>query len=127
MTRTWRRRAREQRSRGIDMEEFAATHPILLAALAGFACALIFASIPVGPINLTILNEGARRGFAWAFFIGLGATAMDAIYCGISFTGIFSSLATSATIRSGANVLSRSICLDCESFARGSVRLMICP
>jgi threonine/homoserine/homoserine lactone efflux protein len=66
----------------------AETHPILLAALAGFVCALIFASIPVGPINLTILNEGAQRGFHWAIFIGLGAAVMDAIYCAISFTGI---------------------------------------
>ena len=64
------------------------THPILLAALAGFVCALLFSSIPVGPINLTILNEGARRGFPWAIFIGLGAAAMDTIYCAISFTGI---------------------------------------
>ncbi len=66
----------------------AETHPILLATLAGFVCALIFASIPVGPINLTILNEGAQRGFRWALFIGLGASVMDAIYCAISFTGL---------------------------------------
>lgn len=66
----------------------AATHPILLSALAGFVCALLFASIPVGPINLTILNEGSRRGFRWAFLIGLGATVMDVIYCTISFTGL---------------------------------------
>ncbi len=66
----------------------AEAHPILLAALAGFICALIFASIPVGPINLTILNEGAQRGFLWALFIGLGAAVMDAIYCAISFTGL---------------------------------------
>ena len=66
----------------------AETHPLLLAALAGFVCALIFASIPVGPINLTILNEGAQRGFFWAFCIGMGASVMDAIYCGISFTGL---------------------------------------
>jgi L-lysine exporter family protein LysE/ArgO len=64
------------------------THPLLLAALAGFVCALVFASIPVGPINLTILNEGAQRGFRWAIFIGLGASVMDAIYCAISFTGL---------------------------------------
>jgi len=63
-------------------------YPILVAALAGFACALIFASIPVGPINLTILNEGAQRGFLWAVFIGLGAAVMDTIYCAISFTGL---------------------------------------
>jgi threonine/homoserine/homoserine lactone efflux protein len=66
----------------------AETHPILLAALAGLVCALIFASIPVGPINLTILNEGAQRGFLWALMIGIGASVMDAIYCGISFTGL---------------------------------------
>ena len=66
----------------------AETHPILVAALAGFVCALIFASIPVGPINLTILNEGAQRGFLWAVFIGLGASVMDTAYCAISFTGM---------------------------------------
>lgn len=65
-------------------------HPNLDAALAGFFCALIFASIPVGPINLTILHEGPGRGFWWAFLIGLGATVMDAIYCAISFTGLSS-------------------------------------
>jgi putative LysE/RhtB family amino acid efflux pump len=70
----------------------AETHPILLAALAGFVCALIFASIPVGPINLTILNEGAQRGFFWALCIGLGASVMDAVYCAISFTGLASFL-----------------------------------
>jgi threonine/homoserine/homoserine lactone efflux protein len=66
------------------------THPVLLAVIAGFVCALIFASIPVGPINLTILNEGAQRGFRWALLIGLGASVMDAIYCAISFTGLSS-------------------------------------
>ncbi len=63
-------------------------HPVLLSALSGFVCSLMFASIPVGPINLTILSEGPRRGFRWAMFIGLGATTMDAIYCALSFTGL---------------------------------------
>ena len=62
-------------------------HPILVAVLAGFACAIFFAALP-GPINLTIMNEGARRGFRWGFFIGLGAVTMDVIYCSVSFTGI---------------------------------------
>jgi len=66
-------------------------HPILQAGLAGFACGLIFSSIPFGPVNLTILNEGAQRGFRWAVLIGLGASAMETIYCGFSFTS-FSSL-----------------------------------
>lgn len=62
-------------------------NPVLLAALAGFFCGLIFSSIPVGPINLTILNEGAQRGFFWALLIGLGASVMETIYCAFSFTG----------------------------------------
>lgn len=69
----------------------AGPHPVLLAALAGYFCGLIFSSIPVGPINLTILNEGAQRGFVWALLIGLGASAMETLYCTFSFTG-FSSL-----------------------------------
>jgi threonine/homoserine/homoserine lactone efflux protein len=83
----------------------AETHPVLLAALAGFFCALVFASIPVGPINLTILNEGAQRGFRWAFFIGLGATTMDCIYCAISFTG-FSSFFDHGIVKASMQVFS---------------------
>src|SRR5438876_9469830 len=64
-------------------------HPILLAALTGFLSGLLL-SIPVGPVNLTIMNEGARRGFLWAFLIGMGATAMEVIYCFIAFTGFAS-------------------------------------
>jgi threonine/homoserine/homoserine lactone efflux protein len=58
---------------------------ILVAALTGLISGLLL-SIPVGPINLTILNEGARRGFKWAALIGLGATVMEVIYCFIAFT-----------------------------------------
>ena len=50
---------------------------IIHAAVTGFGFALLFSSIPVGPINLTILNEGARRGFKWAMLIGLGASVME--------------------------------------------------
>jgi threonine/homoserine/homoserine lactone efflux protein len=64
--------------------------PTLLAALAGFVTALIFSSIPVGPVNLTIINEGARRGFRWAMLIGLGASTMEVIYCSIAFAGFSS-------------------------------------
>src|ERR1039457_708709 len=62
-------------------------HPILVAALAGFACAVFFSALP-GPIKLTVLNAGARRGFKLGFFIGLGAATMDVVYCSLSFTGI---------------------------------------
>ncbi len=63
---------------------------IVHAAFTGFGFALLFSSIPVGPINLTILNEGARRGFKWAIRTGLGASAMEIIYCSIAFTGFSS-------------------------------------
>src|SRR5450432_3641186 len=79
--------------------------PIFVATLAGFLSGLLFSSIPVGPINLTILNEGARRGFKWAMLIGLGATAMEAIYCTISFTG-FSAFFSAGLVKSLMEVFS---------------------
>ena len=60
--------------------------PYLLTAFTGFAFGFLV-SIPVGPINISIVNEGARRGFRWAFLIGLGATLMEVIYCAIAFAG----------------------------------------
>ena len=63
--------------------------PILVAGLTGLIFGLLL-SIPIGPINLTILNEGARRGFRWAALIGLGATVMEVIYCFIAFTSFAS-------------------------------------
>jgi len=62
---------------------------ILVAGLTGLISGLLL-SIPIGPINLTILNEGARRGFKWAALIGLGATVMEVIYCFIAFTSFAS-------------------------------------
>ena len=78
--------------------------PILTAVLTGFVSGLIL-SIPVGPINLTLMNEGARRGFRWAFLIGLGATAMEAIYCGLAFTG-FAALFTNRVVKASMEVFS---------------------
>src|SRR5919198_2168126 len=60
--------------------------PFLLPAFTGFAWGFLV-SIPVGPINISIVNEGARRGFDWACLIGLGATVMEVIYCAIAFAG----------------------------------------
>ncbi len=63
--------------------------PILLSALTGFISGLLL-SMPVGPVNLTIINGGAQRGFKYAMLIGLGAATMDVIYCTIAFTGFSS-------------------------------------
>jgi threonine/homoserine/homoserine lactone efflux protein len=62
---------------------------LLLAALTGFLSGSIL-SVPVGPVNLTIVNEGARRGLLWALLIGFGASAMEVIYCAVAFTGFAS-------------------------------------
>jgi len=78
--------------------------PILIAALTGFIAGLIL-SIPVGPINLTIINEGARRGFKWAVQIGLGATIMEVIYCFIAFTG-FAAFFTRGYIKAAMELFS---------------------
>ena len=78
--------------------------PILAACLTGFLSGLIL-SIPVGPVNLTIMNEGARRGFVCAMLIGLGATVMEVIYCFIAFTG-FSTLFTNEYVKAGMELFS---------------------
>jgi len=78
--------------------------PVLVAALTGWLSGLLL-SIPVGPINLTILNEGARRGFKWAALIGLGATVMEVIYCFIAFTG-FASFFTQGYIKAAMELFS---------------------
>jgi threonine/homoserine/homoserine lactone efflux protein len=64
-------------------------YPLLLAALVGFLSGFIL-SVPVGPVNLTIMNEGARNGLRWALLIGFGATAMEVFYCALAFTGFAS-------------------------------------
>jgi threonine/homoserine/homoserine lactone efflux protein len=83
------------------MEEL---RPILVAALTGFLSGLVL-SIPVGPVNLTIINEGARRGFIWALLISLGATTMEVIYCFIAFTG-FASFFTHGFVKAVMEVFS---------------------
>jgi threonine/homoserine/homoserine lactone efflux protein len=78
--------------------------PILVAALTGFLSGLLL-SIPVGPVNLTIMNEGARQGFKWAALISLGAAAMEVIYCFIAFTG-FASFFSGRYVKAGMELFS---------------------
>jgi threonine/homoserine/homoserine lactone efflux protein len=59
---------------------------IAIAGVTGLLSGFVL-SIPVGPVNLTIMSEGARRGFLYALMIGLGASLMETFYCGIAFTG----------------------------------------
>ena len=77
---------------------------LLFSAITGFLGGFLIC-IPVGPINITILNEGARKGFVWAFLIGCGAMGMDVIYCSIGFAS-FSGLLTSHVARATMELLS---------------------
>ena len=79
-------------------------HPILLSAITGFISGLLL-SIPVGPVNLTIMNEGARRGLVWGLLISLGASVMEVIYCTIAFTG-FAQFFDNRVIKAGMEVFS---------------------
>jgi threonine/homoserine/homoserine lactone efflux protein len=82
-----------------------AFHPIVRSALTGFFSALLLA-IPVGPVNLTIINEGARRGRKWAVLISLGATTMEVTYCFIAFTGLASFFVRSEYMKAAMEVFS---------------------
>jgi L-lysine exporter family protein LysE/ArgO len=77
---------------------------ILLAGLTGGIFGLLL-SIPVGPVNLTIMNEGARHGFKRAALIGLGASFMEVVYCFIAFTG-FAAFFTRGYIKVGMELFS---------------------
>ena len=78
--------------------------PMLVAGLTGFVSGFLL-SVPVGPINFTIINEGARRGFRWAFLIGLGAVVMEVVYCALAFTG-FASFFTRGYVKAAMELFS---------------------
>jgi threonine/homoserine/homoserine lactone efflux protein len=71
--------------------------PLLLAGLTGLLSGFL-ASMPVGPTNVTIFNEGARRGLGWALLVGLGSVTMEVTYCAVALTG-FSGLFGSRWLR----------------------------
>jgi threonine/homoserine/homoserine lactone efflux protein len=78
--------------------------PVILAGLTGIVAGFLL-SIPLGPISLTILNEGAKRGFLWGVFIGMGATAMEVVYCFIAFTS-FASFFTHGYVKAAMELFS---------------------
>ena len=78
--------------------------PVLTAFVVGVLSGFLV-SIPVGPINVTIINEGARRGFRWALLIGFGAVLMETIYCAIGFAG-FATFFDSKLIKASMELIS---------------------
>ena len=67
--------------------------PVLAGLVSGF-----LVSIPVGPVNVTVMSEALTRGFRRPFMIGVGAVTAEAIYCGLALAG-FQSVLTLPTVR----------------------------
>ena len=59
---------------------------LLHALAAGVVCGFVV-SIPVGPVNLTVINQALRRGFLHAFLAGLGAVTAETIYASVLLAG----------------------------------------
>jgi threonine/homoserine/homoserine lactone efflux protein len=57
------------------------------ALLTGVIIGIVI-SIPIGPINVTIISKGFKQGFKEAFAVGLGASTMDFFYCGATMLGL---------------------------------------
>jgi threonine/homoserine/homoserine lactone efflux protein len=59
---------------------------LLRALLAGLVCGFVV-SVPVGPVNLTVINKALQRGFQRAFLVGLGAAMAETIYAMVLLAG----------------------------------------
>lgn len=84
--------------------EFFAHHPLIEAAVTGVIAGVLVSILP-GPINISVIHEGASRGFLRALMIGLGAVAMETIYCAVGFASI-SSLFQSRMMRAAIELIS---------------------
>jgi threonine/homoserine/homoserine lactone efflux protein len=56
------------------------------ALTAGIVCGFIV-SVPVGPVNLTVINRALCKGFLSAFLAGLGAVLAETIYAAAMLAG----------------------------------------
>lgn len=54
--------------------------------VAGLVCGFLV-SIPVGPVNLTVINQALRKGFGTAFLVGLGAITAETFYAVLMLWG----------------------------------------
>jgi threonine/homoserine/homoserine lactone efflux protein len=59
---------------------------LVTAGLWGVGAGLVTSALG-GPINVTVVNESAQRGFMRGLMIALGATAMETVYCGVASAG----------------------------------------
>jgi threonine/homoserine/homoserine lactone efflux protein len=59
---------------------------LLYALIAGAVLGFVV-SVPVGPVNLTVINTALRRGFLRAFLAGIGAVCADTLYATAMMAG----------------------------------------
>jgi threonine/homoserine/homoserine lactone efflux protein len=59
---------------------------LLRPLIAGFVCGFVV-SVPVGPVNLTVINQALRRGFGVAFLVGVGAMFAETLYASLMLWG----------------------------------------
>jgi len=64
----------------------AAVENFLQPLIAGIICGFVV-SVPVGPVNLTVINQALRNGFSRAFHVGLGAIFAETIYATLLMAG----------------------------------------
>lgn len=79
----------------------------LVALGSGVFCGFLV-SIPVGPVNLTVINTALRKGFRAAFLVGLGAICAETAYAALLLAGHSSVLDKPAvvfTLRGAALVI----------------------
>ena len=76
--------------------------PLLVSWGVGLSSGFLVSTF-IGPINITIINDGARRGLFNAWLIGMGAVTMDMIYCAVGFAG-FAPFFDSRTVKASMEV-----------------------
>ncbi len=59
---------------------------LLQAWAAGLLCGFVV-SLPVGPVNLTVINRALRKGFGPAFLVGVGAICAETLYAVLMLAG----------------------------------------
>jgi threonine/homoserine/homoserine lactone efflux protein len=63
----------------------------MIASLVGFVVGLL-TTMPIGPINVTVLTKGMRESFAHGISIAVGAAMMDFVYSLAAMYGLFAIL-----------------------------------
>jgi L-lysine exporter family protein LysE/ArgO len=63
----------------------------MIASLIGFVVGLM-TTMPIGPINVTVLTKGMRESFAHGISIAVGAALMDFVYSLAAMYGLFAIL-----------------------------------